>query len=116
MARCYLTGVEFPISNGFVFNLAAANQALRNLNRKIEEIQRLIDQLGRYDAVEIYHKPLNKKITRRHRRLICPSVADALAAVCPEGNLFLSWLEYRHRSQMFHGNGPAMVANREGEE
>lgn len=117
MARCYLTGVEFRLHEGFFLNPAAANRVLRSLRSKIEEIQRLIDQLGQYDAVEIHDKSLKHKISRRgYRRLVCRPVAEALAAVCPEEHLFLSWQEYRYRWPAAHKNESDKDTTNEGEE
>lgn len=113
MARCYMTGVEFPLAEGFVLDPAAANRALRNFRKKIEEIQRLIDQLGQCDAVEIPNK-LKRNVSRRYRRIVCQSVAEVLTAACPEGNLFLAWPEYRRRLPAPRSQGLAKGANDDG--
>lgn len=99
MARCFLTGVEFPLQQAFVLNRREARDLLHELRDRIASLQRVIEQLSPLDTHEPKRfAPKRKDAPRRHR-LVCKAVADALAPGFPEIDLFESWLDYRSRAK-----------------
>jgi len=101
MARCFLTGVEFPLQKAFVLNRRDARDLLDALKDRLASLQRVIDQLSPLDAHDA--KPFEQKrkgaFAPKKHRLVCKAVADALAPGFPEIELFQGWPEYRSRSQ-----------------
>lgn len=100
MARCFLTGVEFPLQQAFVLNRRGARDLLHELKDRVACLQRVIEQLSPLDTREAtpFDTPRNAFVPKKHR-LVCKAVADALAPGFPETELFLSWLEYRSRAR-----------------
>ena len=49
MARCFLTGVEFRVEDGYVLNRGDAYRLLRTLRNRCESLERLIAQLSPLD-------------------------------------------------------------------
>ncbi len=99
MAKCFITGMEVPIEKTYLMNLGAANQALKDMRRRVASLERMIEQLGANDDVEKYDVRLRTMIGRRERRLVCETVANAMAAVYPEKNLFIAFQEWRRRKE-----------------
>jgi hypothetical protein len=99
MARCFITGVELPLGETRVLDIAAAYRALRELRHRAASIERLIQQLSHYDEVEAYDAAKKEIYTRKDRRLICPRAAELMSAVYPGGGLFITWGEWRARRQ-----------------
>lgn len=116
MARCFLTGVEFPLQKAFVLNRRDARDLLSVLKDRVASLQRVIDQLSPLDTFD--DKPFERWrkrpfVPKRHR-LVCKAVADALAPGFPEIELFQVWPEYRSRTRRaaLHGrlHNPRVVA------
>ena len=97
MAKCYYTGVSITLENSFLLDFGRALSALKCLRQRAASIQRIIDQLGPYDDVEVYNGKKNQTETKRDRRLVSKTVAETLASAYPEGRLFVSWPEWRSR-------------------
>lgn len=97
MAKCFMTGVELPIEKTYLLDVGEAHRALKHLRQRTASVERLIGQLGALDDVEIYDAKKHANITRKDKRLICESIAKALAEVYPEKTLFVSWGEWRNR-------------------
>jgi hypothetical protein len=91
MAKCFITGVEMSLSDGYVLDISAAKRALLNLRQRTATLERLIQQLSPYDDTEVYDVRKHKPVTKKFRRLVTAQVAAALSAACPEATLFLSW-------------------------
>lgn len=91
MARCYLTGVEFFVQDGYVLNRGDAQHLLRTLKRRSESLERLITQLAPLDDVAIDNARASSRRNRRQYRMICKAVADALGGAYPETELCLPW-------------------------
>jgi hypothetical protein len=100
MAKCYLTGVEIPVESAYVLDRGAAQRALRSLKQRVAAVERLIAQLGPKDEVEAYG-PNGPRKRKGQRRLVCPTVAAALAASYPEARVFVSWPEFAERRPVF---------------
>lgn len=101
MAKCFVTGIELPLAETYVLNIAAAYRALRDLRQRVSVLERLIEQLSPKDDVHIYDPWKRDTVIRRDRRLVSPSVAQALSAAYPEGELFMTWSEWRSRRPVF---------------
>lgn len=102
MVRCYVTGVEFQLSEGFVLNRRAARERLRILKDQVASLQRVIDQLSPLDVEESCAAETHYQYTgivRKKHRLVCKAIADAYASAFPELRLLLSWPEYQAQSQ-----------------
>lgn len=97
MIKCFMTGVELPIEKTYLLDIGEAHRALKHLRQRTASVERLIGQLGALDDVEIYDVKKHQNITRKDKRLVCESIARALADVYPEKNLFISWGEWRDR-------------------
>lgn len=87
MARCFLTGVEFRVEDGYLLNRSDACRLLRTLRKRAESLERLLAQLSPFDKPAVG----GPGARGRQHRMICKAVADALAQVYPEIELFLSW-------------------------
>jgi hypothetical protein len=89
MARCFLTGVEFPLQQAFVLNRRDAHNLLHVLKDRVACLQRVIEQYSPLDAYETKApgRAGNGFVPKRHR-LVCKAVADVLSSGFPE-------IEYR---------------------
>jgi hypothetical protein len=95
MAKCYFTGVSITLEESFLLDFGPALNALKDLRLRAASIQRIIDQLGPRDEIEVFNVKQNKTETKKDRRLITKAVADTLAFAYPEGKLFVSWQEWK---------------------
>lgn len=95
MIRCYLTGMEFSLEEGFVLNKRAVFAEIQNQKARIASLLHLMEQLGPVDDVRSTPKGSDKAVTKKHRRLISRAVAEAISAGHPNVDLFLSWPEYK---------------------
>lgn len=93
MAHCYLTGVQFPLDEGFVLNRREARHLARALQDRVNALQQLIEQLAGWDDTVPQPWPGRGHHHRRHR-MVCQAVAEALASAYPEKVLFRRWPEY----------------------
>jgi hypothetical protein len=89
MARCYLTGIEFPIEDGYVLDKSTVHREVRTLKAKTQNLARLLDLLGPTDRTSLRQK------TVLRRRLVCRDVAQALSAGLGGQSVFLSWRDFR---------------------
>ncbi|MGO8735221.1 MAG: hypothetical protein ACLQVM_20785 [Terriglobia bacterium] len=102
MSKCFLTGIEVPLESAFVLDRGATKRALRNLRERLAALERLLSQLGQKDSVERFDPRSKTMKARVENRLVCPSVAAALATSYPESPLFITWKEFmKRRSQVF---------------
>jgi hypothetical protein len=99
MARCFLTGVEFPLQQAFVLNRRAARDLRDALKDRVACLQRVIEQLSPLDARDgnPFGREQKSAFVPKKHRLVCKAVAEALAPGFPEIELFQGWLEYRAR-------------------
>jgi hypothetical protein len=67
------------------------------LRERLAAVERLLSQLGPKDSVERFDPRLNTTRARAESRLVCPSVAAALAVSYPESPLFITWKEFMNR-------------------
>lgn len=104
MAKCFVTGVELPIEETYLLDIGPAFRALRDLRQRAASLERLVEQLSPLDDVEVYNPQKHETITRKNRRLISPSVANALSDAYPEEKLFVTWPEWRSRRSSGMGN------------
>lgn len=109
MVQCYLTGTKIQLDDAYVLDVTAARHALCDLRDRIRTIERLVDELGASDKVEVQDwKKGGAKIQRKDRRLICKSMALALSAACPEKEIFVpfnAWLSHRKSGGLLKGSG-----------
>ncbi|MDP2817716.1 MAG: hypothetical protein Q8O29_05450 [Polaromonas sp.] len=102
MVHCFLTGVQFPLEDGFVLSRREAHDLLYVLNDRAASLKRVIDQFSPLDGAEgnMATDRLSQGggVARRKHRLVCKAVADALAPGFPEIKLFLAWPEYHSRA------------------
>lgn len=106
MAKCFITGVDLPLEEAYILDIGAAHRALRNLRQRGATIERLIEQLSLQDDAEAYDIKTHTRTTRKNRRLVSRSVAEALSVTYPEESLFIVWTEYcrrRHKNKNSHG-------------
>ena len=90
MARCFMTGVEFRVEDGYVINRTDACRLLRTLRKRAEGLERVLAQLSPLDTPAA-DRSSGKGARRSQHRMVCKAVAGALAHACPEIELFLSW-------------------------
>lgn len=94
MVNCYLTGVRLPIERALVLNRREASALLGVLESRVSTLARLIQQLGPLDELP-ETAPVAAGRARKRHRLVCPAMAEALAAAFPEARLFTPWPVYR---------------------
>ncbi|MBW2000309.1 MAG: hypothetical protein JRJ29_20420 [Deltaproteobacteria bacterium] len=99
MAKCFVTGIELPLSETFVLDIPVAYRILKDLRQRAEAIERLIEQLSPWDDVEVFDARKREMVDRKERRLVSPGVAKALASVSPENELFIPWPLWRERKK-----------------
>lgn len=121
MARCFLTGVEFPLEDAFVLNRREARLLIAALNNRSASLRRLVDQFSPMDEVpeaEQAAPPRRAGFARKNHRLVCKAVATALAPGYPEISLFVGWLKYRAQVQSREsraGSTPAPRVMKDGQ-
>ena len=115
MAKCFITGIELPVVETSVLDISAAYRALRDLRQRVSVLERLIEQLSPKDDVDIYDVRIHDTVVRRDRRLVSPSVTQALSAAYPEGVLFITWTEWRSRRPFFQDQPAPNETAREAE-
>ena len=98
MARCFLTGVEFRVEDGYVLNRGDAYRLLRTLRNRCESLERLIAQLSPRDEPTAERRAGTATRARKQHRMICKAVADALGQAYAEVRLFLPWPAFLSRN------------------
>lgn len=88
MLKCYITGIELNSETAYVLDIAKALQSMRTLKNKYDGIEKMINELGVRDNVEIIAKN-RKRIKQSRRRLICKQLADAYVETYSEKNIFV---------------------------
>ncbi len=102
MAKCFLTGIEVALEDAYLLDRGAAKRAVRNLKQRLGALERLQAQLTPKDDVEVFDPRSKSTKTRSRTRLVCPTVASALAGCYPEVPLFVTWNEFvRRRPPVF---------------
>lgn len=99
MPQCYLTGVEVDLQKAFVLDPYASKRLQAELRRRIAALERLTEQLGERDLVEVKRPGTDTPMRRKDRRLLCEGIATALTAAWPEGKLFITFAELRSRQR-----------------
>ncbi len=89
-----------PFNDAFVLDVGAARTLKRVLKQRRVALQRLIEQLGTLDKVEVEDRKTGKLIKRHDRRLISPVMAEALAVAWPDAVLFIPFNTYRNRRKV----------------
>lgn len=95
MPRCYMSGVEIRLEDGYVLNTGAALRALQTLRGRAATLERLIGELGKWDEIEYYDGKSKAQVKGRQRRLLSSEMGKLLAGLCPETRLFLTWNEWK---------------------
>lgn len=102
MARCFLTGVQFPLEDAFVLNRREARFLLAALHDRIASLRRVIEQLAPMDELEEIDMPSHPhtpRPARKRHRLVCKAVAEAIAPAFAEVTLFQGWQEYQSQAR-----------------
>lgn len=113
MVKCFLTGIEIEIQTAMLLDRGATVRAVLNLKQRLAALERLLAQLGPADNVELFDYKAKTQKVRSQRRLVCPTVGDALSASCPESRIFMTWKEFVKRKPVRRpiskatGPGPA---------
>jgi len=94
MFRCFLTGIEIKDDEAYTLDIGAARIAIRELKSRAFALEKLINELGQTDKVEVRNPNTGKTILQRRRRLVCHQLSLALSKVYPEGNIFVSWSKW----------------------
>ncbi len=107
MFKCYLTGIELKEEEAFVLDIGAARRAIKKLKDKTFALERLIQELGQIDKVEIRNRK-GKSIRQNRRRLISHNLAEAYSKTYPEDNIFVRWRDWitKMRSKAPAENSP----------
>lgn len=98
MVRCFLTGVQFPLEDAFVLNRREARGLVAALNDRVASLRRLVEQLAPLDGEASdasAQQGRQEGRARKKHRLVCKTVASAIAAGFPEVPLFTPWPEYQ---------------------
>ncbi len=98
MAKCFLTGIDIPMEEAYLLDQGTTRHALRNLKVRVATLERLLAQLTPKDVVEVFDVRTRKTSVKPQRRLVCQSVATALAASYPEEPLFITWPQFQAKS------------------
>lgn len=93
MFKCYLTGIELQQDEAYTLDLGAARKAIKKLKDKVFALERLAEELGHIDKVEIRNKK-GKRIIQRRRRLVSCHLAEAFSKDYSEEKLFIKWHEW----------------------
>ncbi len=101
MLKCYITGIEMNSETAYVLDIAKAMHIMRTLKNKYDGMEKMINELGVCDNVEIVAKK-GKRIKQRRRRLICKQLADAYCETYSEKNIFVSWKDWLARKNNNH--------------
>jgi len=96
MFKCYMTGIELQQDEAYTLDVGAARKAIKKLKDKVFALERLVEELGHIDKVEIRDKK-GKKIIQHRRRLISRHLAEAFSKDYSEEKLFIKWPEWKAR-------------------
>jgi hypothetical protein len=107
MVHCFLTGVQLDIDKAYVLNRRDARGLLATLNDRIVSLRRLIEQFAPLDDSDEpeqgwrggERQQRRHAAARKHHRLVCKAVADAMAPGFPEIKLFQTWPSHRAHVQ-----------------
>ena len=88
------TRIELKPEEAYTLDIAAARIAIRELKSRAFALEKLIDELGQQDKVEVRNPNTGKIILQRRRRIVCSQIAAALFKSYPEGNIFMSWTKW----------------------
>lgn len=109
MPKCFLTGVEVSFEDAFLLDSSAARHLLKDLKERIASLERMIEQLGAVDKVELPNPSSGQKRVRKDRRLVSQSVAEVLQSGFPEKCLFLTWRSWRSRLSDWQAAGKPRI-------
>jgi hypothetical protein len=107
MPKCFLTGIEIPTENACLLDCGAAKRALRDLKLRVATVERIMTQLSPKDETEVYDYKSKSTKVRPERRLVCQTVAAALAESYPESPPFVAWPAFTARRRQ--ENSPAAL-------
>lgn len=94
MGKCHITGVWLRPEDAYVLNISEAHAIAHDLRTKLREVESLLEQLGKYDEVELVGRKKDKSFKRMDCRLVTSSMAEVLGRVFPERPLFIPWVEW----------------------
>ncbi len=102
MACCFLTGVQVSLEQAYVLNRREARELLDVLKYRVASLRRVIEQfspLDDQDDLSTVPLALRANFAPKKHRLVCKTVADALAPGFPEIKLFMEWPVYRSQAR-----------------
>lgn len=97
MVKCFMTGIEVELEKAWLLDRGAAARAALNLKQRLAVVERLIAQLGPLEQAELFDYKSRTQKMRNQRRLVCNTVARALAASYPESPIFITWKDFAAR-------------------
>jgi hypothetical protein len=103
MAKCFITGIDLQASEAWLLDRGAVKRALRDLKDRLAAVERIAAQLSPVDKTEFFDPKSKTTRTVAQRRLVCATVAQALAASYPEAALFIAWREFLKRKPADQG-------------
>lgn len=98
MIKCYLTGIELKEETAYVLDVALVKRIMRELKNRYDGMEKVINELGVCDNVEIVTQN-GKKIKQRRRRLLCKQLAEAYSQTYSGGNIFVAWKDWLARTK-----------------
>lgn len=99
MAKCFITGLDVDMKDAYVLDVGAATRALRSLRQQTAALDRLVEQLSPKDEIEYFDVRRQAMWVRKDRRVVAPTVAQALSAAYQETPIFVPWPEFKARGE-----------------
>lgn len=99
MAKCFLTGIEVPLGEAYLLDIAAANRVIRELREQLKVLERLVEQFSPDDLVEAYDHALHRQVSVKRKRLVCKPVVETFRSAANGQRLFILWPEWRARKR-----------------
>jgi hypothetical protein len=98
MMKCHITGIFLNRENAYVLDISRMRRAIQELKNKTLLFEKLIDDFGRFDNVEVNDEKKGKVKMIRQKRLICDNLAIAYNKMYFGHEIFISWKEFLTRN------------------
>jgi hypothetical protein len=94
MMKCHLTGIFLQGKDAYVLDIANVKRAIQELKNKTFLFEKLMNELGCSDKVEIKDAQKGGRKVQRRRRLICDNLAIAYNKMYYGHEIFIPWNEF----------------------